>query len=659
VDIEEWYRKKKEPGQTPAQSDFQTRLEKRAEDKRAAARLKAEQDFIARNPAQIVDDNGEQVIKIRLSPSPVGPKLQARREQLWGPGAAVAHGLTLGLGGPTLMAGAGTTGRFLDDLIAGNPNAVSNIPENFGTIFGEVRDAKQAYQDENPVQNFIAETAGSILPVGKAIQLAERVGDAAIRTVAPQVGQTISRFMGGQAGRTVVPVAGQSRYIPTANSLLPPLSRAAQFGQQGAVGALATSNMYDVPVEEQLAYGAGLGALMGASPLGRAMQEISDRAMPAIVPSVARSADVAERIGVPISAMQLPPGETWGAINETAGSLGNQQLNAVNRYAFRSIGLPDVNDVSPQEFARQRTNLSQNLDNIVSQVDVPVTPALIGDLQSIAGNLSNDPIAMQGAGNVYGLINDLVDTFNQYGGNIPGAEFRKLTGTNSTLDKLLSSENGYVRSYAARVKDSLYNAFENSSQLGTGQSAAPLMQEFRDTRNQLNNWYTISQSGAYNPTAGKIDPRQLAEYITPENYFQRNGALNDVSQIRNFLPNMNDSGGAVYAHPGINRLMNYAGSGGMLGGGGALGYSLGTGNVVGPLGIAASGLAAMTGVSHLASSPSFRNAMLNRTLGGNRPVSTRGNALLEGGNLTRKALPSMVATRNPWYSVFQQEQQEQ
>lgn len=658
MDIDAWYKAKK--GQPGTKTPFQEFLDKKAEERRAAAKLSAEKKFIEANPAKVTTEDGEPVVNIRISPAPPGPKLTARRQQLWGPGVDLADSFTLGLGGTTGAAGLVTGGKFLRDVIDGNENAVSNIPANFNSIFKEVRDARETYENERPMMNLITDIGGSLLPAGKVVQLAEKGGTALINNALPQVANPIVRFFGGQAGRRAVPVAGESMALPGGfNALLRPVSRGAQWGQQGAVGALATSNMNDMPVEEQMAYGAGIGALLGASPFGRIMQGIGDAALPALAPSMARSADVAVAEGIPVSAMQLPPNQTWNSIYETFGhNLGNKQLNEANKLIFKSIGLPDVTDVSPQVFAKQREKIGQDIDSIMTQVDVPVTPALIGDLQGIARNLYDDPVAMQGAGNVYGLINDLVSTFNQYGGNIPGAEFRKLTGSNSTLDKLLSSDNGYVRSYAARVKDSLYDAFEKSTQLGTGQSAAPLLREFKDARNKLNNWYTISQSGAYNPTVGKVDPKKLGQYATPETYFQKNGDLAKINQTQNLLPNMSESGGADFIHPGLNRLMNLIGSSGLVGGGGALGYALSGGQMLpAAAGAAALGTASL-GLTKLMESPSFRNMLLNRTLGGARPISTRAGALMEGAELARKGMPSTVATQNPWYSVFTEEQKE-
>lgn len=657
MDFDQFLEQKR--AQRNAPTAFDEIASKKIKERLARKKLAEEQQFIKNNPAKVFKEDGEPVIGIKLSPAPAGPKLTAKREALWGPAADLVDGLTVGLGGTSLQAGAGTLGRFLDEIIAGNPNAISNIPENFGSIFKDVRDAREYYEQEKPVTNMVTDIVGTIAPVAKGIQLAEMGGSALVKNVLPSMADDVTRFFGGQAGRRAAPIAGQSVNLPgTGNALLRTASRGTQWGTQGAIGAGLTANMYDVPVDEQIALGGGIGALLGASPLGRAAQGITDMAFPMLTPSMARSADLAAAEDIPISAMQLPPNQTWNAIYETFGqNIGNEQLNQANKLIFKSIGLPDTVDVSPQVFEQQRKKLGQDLDSIVSQVDVPVTPQLIGDLQGIAGNLYNDPIAMQGASNVYGLINKLVDTFNQYGGNIPGAEFRKLTGTNSTLDSLLSSENGYVRQYAAKVKNALYNAFENSTQLGTGESAAPLLKQFKDTRNQLANWYTISQSGAYNPTVGKVDPKKLGQYATPDVYFQKDGELSKINQLQNLLPNLSNAGAADFGHPITNRIMNFMGSGGLVGGGGAFGYAA-TGGQLLPAALAGAGTlaAASHGLTKLMESPSFRNMLLNKTLGGSRPISDRAGAIMESGNLLGKAMPSAVAKYNPWYSVFTEEE---
>lgn len=621
-------------------------------EERKIADAKRKDAWIAQNrPITIETQFGEPTANIPISDAPAPENVR------WGPAMDILDAFTAGTGGTIANATAGTIGKTIDQMGEKGLSALEDIPSNYVDQFLRAREARKRYEKEQPINNMITDLIGSAIPVGAAVNLGARGAQLAARYL---FGQNAERFVAGNAGRAVAPLPGGSMNLPgRGNELLRAASRGTSGAIAGGAGTAATVNMYDVPWQDQIGLGTGVGAVLNASPFGKMVKDFGDMIYPTVNPTVARNAARAIDADIPISAFQMAPGQFPQLVEESIGHhAANVRLDKANEHIFRSVGLPRTNNIDPTVWNAQRGVLGRDIESIGQQINVIPDAQLYRDMRGVLNNISSDPEVRHQYRDVIDTIGNMIDSIHNYGGNIPGNEFVKMTGTGSDFDRLYKHSSPYVQRYATQLKNAMYEAMDRSAQ-GNPHVPNNFSDDLKEARRRLANWFTVENSGAYDPQSGKVDPRSLGNYINNDNYFQKSGDLDIIRQTRNWLPNVNSSGGAE-THQGmtakiIDNALNLGSTAGL---GAASSLLFHTENWPLITAIAVAGYGAKRGLVNAIENPGLTRAFVNKSLGTNIPTNASTNMLMDSLNNIRHTTPSNIAKFNPLvphYSIWDQE----
>jgi len=275
--------------------------------------------------------------------------------------------------------------------------------------------------------------------------------------------------------------------------------------------------------------------------------------------------------GVRPTAGQVTNSERLMRLENTAGAT-NQQLDDFTAAALRTAGNTNASRATPTVLRSTQNTITDGMDNILRNVDVPITPQIGQRVSDVAqdyflGTAGRDlPVSLRK------IAEELVDVATQPGGpaTIPAQrlrQWRSISGTHTT------SRDDLTREAAHAIRSLIDDASESAlTALGRTDDIA----ELAKFRNQYRNFLTLadaSTKGGKEGARGILTPERVSSASTRVVGKQNRatGKGTDLTQLSNDALAMIGSSPTVA--PGAFR--NVALAGGGAGVGGAAGFGVG------------------------------------------------------------------------------------
>jgi hypothetical protein len=307
---------------------------------------------------------------------------------------------------------------------------------------------------------------------------------------------------------------------------------------------------------------AGIGTAIAAAPRSAAYTRGG-------TPDELAMANRLSEAGVRPTAGQVANSERLMRLENTAGPTG-QQLDDFTAAALRTTGNTTANRATPTVLRSTQKSITDGMDNILRNVDVPITPQLGQRVSDVAqdyflGTAGRDlPVALRKIGD------ELFDVATKPGsiGTIPASrlrQWRSIAGTYTTSSNELARE-------AAHAFRSLIDDASESALTALGR--ADDIRELATYRNQYRNFLTLadaSTKGGREAARGVLTPERVssASTRTVGHQSRATGRGTDLTQLSNDALAM--IGSASTVAPGAFRNVALAGGGaGVAGGAGML-----------------------------------------------------------------------------------------
>lgn len=376
----------------------------------------------------------------------------------------------------------------------------------------------------------------------------------------------------------------------TGNLLTRAASGAASGATQGAGVAALTSGSSDAPVGQQILSGAQTGALLGgAMPAVASGIKGAARGLAGIGadvdPEVARLAQVARQMGIPITAPQMSSNSLARIASDQSGKLpfsgagasaGAQQAG-FNRAIAAQMG-ETATRVTPDVMDAAATRIGAAFNGVASRTTIQADRPFLLGLQRIAGDAAQTlPKSEQAPLNAQ--ITNLLDAATTGNGAISGDAYQALTRRGGPLDRVAQSSDPNLAHYGQQIRNTLDDAFQRS--------ASPADQAaLTEARSQWRAMKTVEDLVEKSPT-GDISPALLMGQVrsastrfdgsTSGMAYTGGGPMGDLARIgQQFLKAPPDSGTAG------RMLVN-----GLVGGGGGTSIVAAATGMVNPLTLAA------------------------------------------------------------------------
>jgi hypothetical protein len=275
--------------------------------------------------------------------------------------------------------------------------------------------------------------------------------------------------------------------------------------------------------------------------------------------------------GVRPTAGQVSNSERLMRLENTAGATG-QQLNDFTAAALRTAGNTTANRATPTVLRSTQNTITDGMNNILRNVDVPITPQLGQRVAGVAqdyflGTAGRElPVSLRKIGD------ELIDAATSPGGTstIPAErlrQWRKIAGAYTT------SKNDLAREAAHAFRNLIDDASESAL---TALGRADDIGRLATYRNQYRNFLTLadaSTKGGKEAARGILTPERVSSASTRVVGKQNRatGRGTDLTQLSNDALAMIGSSPTVA--PGAFR--NVALAGGGAGMGGAAGFGVG------------------------------------------------------------------------------------
>lgn len=275
--------------------------------------------------------------------------------------------------------------------------------------------------------------------------------------------------------------------------------------------------------------------------------------------------------GVRPTAGQVSNSERLMRLENTAGATG-QQLDDFTAAALRTTGNTTANRATPTVLRSTQNTITDGMDNILRDVDVPITPQLGQRVADVAedyffGTAGRDlPVSLRKIGD------QLLDAATTPGGasTIPAErlrQWRSIAGTYTTSSNDLAREAAHAfRSLIDDASESALTALGRADDIG----------RLATYRNQYRNFLTLadaSTKGGKEAARGILTPERVSSASTRVVGKQNRatGRGTNLTELSNDALAMIGSSPTVA--PGAFR--NVALAGGGAGAGGALGFNMG------------------------------------------------------------------------------------
>lgn len=384
-------------------------------------------------------------------------------------------------------------GRGPQDLPSGGDikeKGVRLALANYQRKLADITASREQWQSENLLPNLITTVAGSVPTAVAGIAIPEAA-----------LGQTLGRL-----GARYAPVATQFLKGETPGLLARPTGLAVRGGFEGALNAAETSNLSDRPFGEQVATGAGIGAVL--NPLTMPV-------LKSLVPhNPGWATDLAsdmKDLGVRIRPGQMPGADLPARL---ADSIGMGEKNAAQRQDFaralsKTFG-EDTPTLDRATYDRASQSFDQRYDKLAKDIQIdPNDAGLIGDLANVDAKAHHelgliDPMKYNVVNGIVTHVQNEMAASSAAGVPVSGLTFRALTRYGSTLSQYARSPDPNVRYFASQVIDALHNAAERGSPAGT----IPVL---RETNREFKNMLIAREVS--DETSGVVDPTKLAGHV--------------------------------------------------------------------------------------------------------------------------------------------------
>lgn len=454
-----------------------------------------------------------------------------------------------------------------------------------------------------------------------------------------------AEFLTGNAGRAVAanPLTGAAA-VP-GNLLMRGASLSAQGAVTGAGGAALTG--------QNPLTGAAGGAVLGpvGGVLGAGVRKVAQSIAPTISPAVARLAQTAGNMGIPIRPSQISGSPFVKGMDSVLGKVpgsGMADANDVQRGAFmRAVGKTfgaDSEALTPEVMSKAKTDIGGTLNAVADRTRIHADDQLMNDLGQIEHEAPQalteseaKPLGLQ--------INNILSKIKP-DGTIDGATYQALTRKGAPLDVAESNHDSNIAHYAGEIRKALDDALERSAHPDdlAALKAARLAYKNMKTVEPL---VSKSADGTFSPAL--LNNRVSTSF--KNRAYTGAGDLGDLAAIgQRFIKASPSSGTAEN-----EKLFGILALGGKLGVGAvgaALGHSAGL-DLLGTGVAGAGGLAGTSAVSRIAtkalSSPAYRNRLISASLNANQssipsalsgyylPAATAtANRLLQGSGVVPK-----------------------
>ncbi len=363
----------------------------------------------------------------------------------------------------------------------------------------------------------------------------------------------------GAIGEAVAPglanvVAPAARAISGAVTPSNPLLRFGARAARGAAeGGAAAGLMLDPDRDaaDQIGFGAALGGAANAAivpALRSGANALRGFMAPGVNPQIARLAQRAEALGIPIRGSQISDSPVVRWVDNTLDGIpGSGQLarNATQRAAFtravsNSIG-ENTDNITGDVLRSASRRIGGVMDDVAAKTTMTVDDAFINRLADIEQTLLRDPLP---EGSLRSLQTQLDDALRvASSGEITGRAYQAFTRAGTPLSRARRSQDPNVRYFANSLRDAFDDLLERSA-------PEDLVGRLRGARQQWRAMVNVVEPLVEGKPVGQIEPSALMNRVRaayPD--YLRFGAggtpLGDLAQIgTQFMPRTPNSGTA-------------------------------------------------------------------------------------------------------------------
>ena len=337
----------------------------------------------------------------------------------------------------------------------------------------DIRNAREAYGQQNPGKALLGETGGSMATLVPAMATGASALGSAARAVPWLSG--IADFLGGSS------LAGG----------------AVRGGLEGAASAVGASGLSDQPLREQVRTGAIVGA-----PLGMAGRAVSNALGSHVNATTAETAQALIDQGVPVRAGQIPGSNKIAqGLDKVFGGGNAAQREAFGEKLTGYAGAPSK-EVNQSWVANNDKRIGQTMNNIQSVYSIPaLEPGLLNDLSAIRSHaLSN--YSLENAKKISGVVGQVEENlFNP----MTGPVYKNLTQKGGLLDNI--SKDKDIANVVPKLREALDDAWGRALPADKKAAWDQARKEYKVTR-------VIDDSmGASGVAEGVYNPKKLLKAV--------------------------------------------------------------------------------------------------------------------------------------------------
>lgn len=408
------------------------------------------------------------------------------------------------------------------------------------------------------------------------------------------------------------PLQGQHPYATMAGEAVPLLAvpMGGSLRAAAAIGALPGLIEHGTP-QEKLARAATGAAGSGIGyGLGKAIGAIASPGMKASSPEAERLAKVASSEGIPLDSAQVTGNPVLQNIKAglqhlpwtASGQAANAQKQGDAYYAalLRKFG-EQGNAATPDVLADASRRIGGNIERASQSAAITLDDAFVGRLAAIEKNfvrrLPTDQKAI-----IRSYLDDLTELI---GKEMPGDVYQS---TRSELGRLAhEADNQTVKHAAKQMQKALDDAFDR-------QAAPEMASKMREAREEYSRFSTVKDAVRRSRAQdGRPSPKQVyaqAQEDIPGFVEGKGGDFADLARAgRQFLPDQVPNSGTAQRQMAMNLL-----TAGSMGGIGATGSMLATGDPTPGAMLGLAGFGASKAAQKLLNSPEFTQYLLRDVL---------------------------------------------
>lgn len=374
-------------------------------------------------------------------------------------------------------------------------------------------------------------------------QFTKEYGDSGAAEVGRVGGQIAATVPMLATGGGILGAATKGAPVIEAIAARPVISAAIKGAGAGAGASALTSSASEQPLTEQMAMGAGTGAILG--PLGHGATRLGAKVFGAGADraSAQLAKTAREDYGIPITAGQISSNPTVRFLDSVLQRLpftgygertANQQ-GAFNRAVSQTFG-EDVEKLSPDIMKGAQKRIGKVFEDVATRtgeihIDRPFINAittLLTDAKSVLAESEMKPLQNQ--------VQNIISKVGRNSMALDAEAYQALTRKGSPLDRAMKSNDTNIRHYAGEIRSALDDVMQRSA-------PADAVQDLIRARSQYKALKTVEPL-VRKSTTGDISPNNLINHVA-KSYSGDGGSLGEVGRIgRRFIAEPPSSGTA-------------------------------------------------------------------------------------------------------------------